>query len=156
MKRLVLIIVMLTAVAGSLWGQRVEVGTKAPRIREVEWISDKPDHHESPKPLVVEFFHSSNSDCKARIETCNELAKLLRHDLEVVMLTREPAEQVAQMLLHEYQYFYVASDERGNTFRAFGVNHVPYAVVVGTDGKIVWCGNPVGITAEKLQKILQK
>lgn len=156
MKRLVSIVVLLVAAVWSLWGQRVEVGAKAPRIREVEWISDKFETPATPMPMLVEFFHSTNSDCRARIDVCNEIAKHLRHELRVVMLTREPAEQVASMLLHEYQYFYVASDERGDTFRAFGVNHVPYAVVVGASGKVVWCGNPVELTTEQLKKIIQQ
>ena len=103
MKRFLCILLVAIACsnAASLWAQRVEVGSRAPHIADVEWISDPLE--ESGKWLMVEFFHSSNKDCREHIDHLNALAKDYRHDMEVLVLTREPSEQVAAMLLHEYQ-----------------------------------------------------
>lgn len=138
----------------TLSAQRVEVGYYAPRIEGVEWISDP--YVASNKYLLVEFFHSTNQDCRARIEVCNSLARDYRNSLEVVMFTREPSEQVASMLLHDYQYFYVGVDESGKLFRAFGTNYVPYAVVINPKGRIVWTGNPTLLTKDTLEKLLRQ
>lgn len=152
MKRIVTILALLMLTSLTLSAQRVEVGSKAPRIRNVEWISDEPE--ESKKALMVEFFHSSNSDCQEHIEHLNALACDYRREMDVVMLTREPAEQVASMLLHEYQYFYVATDESGDNFRAFDANHVPYGVIVSPKGYILWAGNPLTLTDSTIKKLL--
>ncbi len=157
MKRFLFILLwvgMVTLNTLSLSAQRAEVGTYAPHIDEVEWISDRLE--ESDKALMVEFFHSSNVDCREHIEDLNAMACDYRYDMDVLMLTREPAEQVAGMLLHEYQYFYVAIDESGKVFRAFGVSHVPYAVVINPKGIIVWAGNPLSLTDSTIKKLLHK
>lgn len=155
MKRLFCI--LLSAIFGLLTAaaQLVEVGSHAPRIRNVEWISDRPELADE-RFLMVEFFHSAAEDSRAHIEPCNALARDYRKQMDVVVLTREPAEQVAGMLLHEYQYFYVASDESGQTYRAFGVSHVPYAVIVNPKGIIVWAGNPIKLTTTTIEKLLQQ
>jgi hypothetical protein len=152
MKRLLCIIVATIATTLSLRAQRVEVGSIAPQIRGVEWISDTPQL--GGRALMVEFFHSSNEDCRAHIELCNNLSHLFLDKMDVVMLTREPAEQVASLLMHEYQFFYVATDESGNVFRSFGVNHVPYAVIINPKGTIVWVGNPLTLDSKTIKKLL--
>lgn len=151
MKRILILTLALLGTL-ALSAQRVEVGARAPRIRDVEWISDEPE--KSTRALMVEFFHSTNEDCREHIDHLNALASDFRHDMDVVMLTREPAEQVAYMLLHEYQFFYVATDESGNIFRSFGVNHVPYAVIINPKGTIVWVGNPLTLDSKTIKKLL--
>jgi hypothetical protein len=152
MKRLLCIIVATIATTLSLRAQRVEVGSIAPQIRGVEWISDTPQL--GGRALMVEFFHSSNEDCRAHIELCNNLSHLFLDQMDVVMLTREPAEQVASLLMHEYQFFYVATDESGDTFRAFGVNHVPYAVIISPRGEVIWIGNPWTLSKEIIENLI--
>lgn len=154
MKRFLSILVAIVLTTLTLSAQNSEVGYHAPQIQEVEWISDPME--KSDKFLLVEFFHSTNEDCRARIEVCNTIARDYRHTLQVVMLTREPAEQVASMLLHDYQYFYVGVDEGGETFRAFGTSHVPYAVVIDPKGVIIWTGNPTQLNNHTLEKLLYR
>lgn len=103
---------------------------------------------------MVEFFHSAAPECRARIESCNAIAHDFGPQLDVVMLTREPTEQVVSLLLHEYQYFYAASDESGGTYRAFEVSHVPYALIINPEGTIVWAGNPLKLTTSTIEKIV--
>lgn len=153
MKQRITILALLLLATLSLSAQRVEVGARAPRIHNVEWISDKPEV--SDKALMVEFFHSSNQECREHIDHLNALSCDYRRDMDVVMLTREPSEQVAGMLLHEYQYFYVATDESGDTFRAFDVRHVPYAVIISPKGRILWMGNPLTLNNSTIKKLLQ-
>jgi hypothetical protein len=152
MKRTLCILFALLGVAISLSAQQVEVGSKAPHISGVEWISDTPQL--GGRFLMVEFFHSSNDDCKAHINTCNSLSHTSLDQMDVVMLTREPSEQLASLLMHEYQFFYVASDEEGTMFSAFGANHVPYAVIVNPKGVIVWTGNPWTLNIEIIENII--
>ena len=156
MKKLLCIALIIFATSLILSAQqRVEVGSRAPRIGDVEWISDRLEV-DNTKALMVEFFHSANKDCCNHIAPLNNIARDYRQRMDVLMLTREPSEQVADMLLHEYQYFYVATNENGSVFRLFDVTHVPYAVIVNTKGFIVWAGNPLTLTDKTIEKILQQ
>ncbi len=151
MKRIATFIVALFA-CQMLAAQHVEVGAYAPKIEGVEWISDCPDSQ--GKYLLIQFFHSANHHCREGIELCNNLAREYRSVMDVVTLTREPAEQVAAMLLHQYQYCYVATDESGELFRAFETDHVPYALMVDPNGHIIWAGNPTRLTTTNIEKLL--
>ena len=153
MKRLLILTLALLG-THTLSAQSVEVGAHAPRIRGVEWISDEPEKR--ARAMMVEFFHSTNEDCREHIDHLNALASDFRYEMDVVVLTREPSEQVAYMLLHEYQFFYVATDERGDMFRSFGVNHVPYAVIINPRGIIIWVGNPLTLDKKMIKKLLQQ
>lgn len=153
MKRFLCILATCVATTLSLSAQSVEIGSRAPRIRDVVWISDRLEEGDN-KALMVEFFHSSNKECRNHIDTLNNIARDYRHKMDVLMLTREPSEQVAGMLLHEYQYFYVATNESGSMFRLFDVTHVPYAVVINPKGFIIWAGNPLTLTNKTIEKLL--
>ena len=101
--------VMLGACA--LSAQRVAVGGYVAPLQTTGWLTDCPNL--KGKALLVEFFHSTNEQCKARVEEVNELAHTYNNILNVVVVAREPAEQVASILLHDYQNAYVALDEKG-------------------------------------------
>ena len=139
MRRLITILVLLVCPL-TLAAQQIVLGSRAPRIDRVEWFSDRPNLDN--KPMVVEFFHSSNADCLARIDECNRLASLHPDSLNYIMVVREPQEQVAPLLFKEYQYYYIACDEDGSLFKAYGVSYVPNAFVVDSRRTVRWSGNP--------------
>lgn len=103
---------------------------------------------------MVVFFHSSNEECRTYINICNALAYEFRDNLNVVVVTKEPAEQVTSMLMHDYQFFYAATDEKGALFEDFNVRHVPYAVIINRKGYIVWAGNPLNLDTKTIQNTL--
>lgn len=152
MKRTLCILIALLGITLSLSAQRVEVGLSAPRIGGVEWISDTPELKESVRLLI--FFHSSNEECRTGIANCNALAYEFRNDVNIVVITKEPAEQVASLLMHEYQFFYAATDEDGSLFEAFNVRHVPYAVIINREGEVAWMGNPLYLKKKTIQQII--
>lgn len=152
MKRLFCILLATLATTLTLSAQRVEVGSKAPLIGQVEWISDTPQLGE--RFLMVEFFHSANEDCRAHIDPCNAISHTFLEQMDVVVLTKEPSEQVTSLLMHEYQFFYAASDESGKTFQAFGANHVPFAVIVDLQGVVIWTGNPWTLSKDIIENLI--
>lgn len=157
MKRFVLI--LLATLCGvwvlgidSLAAQSVVVGARAPRLQGNEWLTDSPDL--KGKALLVEFFHSTNQTCRERIEPLNNLGNRFKEQLNVVVVVREPREQVVNLLLHEYQYFYIALDEQGSIFRTFEVRYVPYAVLMDHRGNILWTGNSSQLTDSVIDKYI--
>lgn len=143
--------VMLGACA--LSAQRVAVGGYVAPLQTTGWLTDCPNL--KGKALLVEFFHSTNEQCKARVEEVNELAHTYNNILNVVVVAREPAEQVASILLHDYQNAYVALDEKGVIFEQLEVPHVPYAMLISPRGQVLWLGNPTRLTRATIEKLLQ-
>ena len=155
MKRFLLIVVCVVLGVGALSAQRVAVGGYVAPLHTntMEWLTDTPNL--KGKHLLVEFFHSANEQCRARVEEVNELAYTYNNILNVVVVAREPAEQVASLLLHDYQNAYVAIDERGVIFGQFEVPHVPYALLLSPQGQILWLGNPTRLTRVTIEDILK-
>lgn len=156
MKRLVTMVVCaLVLTCGTMCAQqRHAVGGYAlPIGNHREWLSDRPEDLVG-KALLVEFVHTANSRCREDVEKANEWAHTYNNILNVVMVTREPAEQVVAVLMHEYQYAYVALDEQGTIYRKFEVPHVPYAVLLSPQGGVLWMGNPANLNGEMLEQLL--
>ena len=125
--------------AASASAQSITLGARAPRLGSSEWLTDRPNL--KGKALLVEFFHSTNPKCQERIEELNQLAANYKESLNVVVVAREPREQIAEMMLHDYQHFYVAIDEAGTIFKSFEVRYVPSSVLTNHRGVILWTGN---------------
>ena len=154
MKRLVLIVMCVMLGAGALSAQRlVAVGRYITPTMNVKWLSDSPAL--GGKALLLEFFHSANSDCRSRVEEVNDLAYTYNNILDVVVVAREPVEQVASILLHDYQNAYVGIDEQGALFGQMEVPHVPYAILLSPRGEVLWLGNPTKLTTATLDKLLK-
>lgn len=157
MKRaLICIFVYLCVAMPEVWSQRVVVGGELSRTlsREgVEWLTDRPSTR--GKALLVEFFHTTNVACMEHVDVLNEWAGELAEWLNVVVVTREPSEQVAPILMHEYQYSYVAIDEGGVLFNLYEVPYVPYAVLIDPKGEVLWVGNGAALSKENIKKLLQ-
>lgn len=154
MKHLWPILTLLAALATTpAAAQRLAVGGYAPVMEKALWLTDTPQLQ--GKAVLLEFFHSTNSDCRERIEVANEWADTYNNIMNVVMIAREPAEQVASLLLHDYQYAYVAIDEAGRFFNLYEVPHVPYALLLSPQGEILYMGNPKHLDTKTIEKLLQ-
>ena len=136
----------------SAHAQSITQGARAPRLSSSAWLTDRPTL--KGKALLVEFFHSTNQECRERIDELNQIAALYKESLNVVVVAREPQEQIAEMMLHEYQHFYVAIDEAGTIFKSFDVRYVPYSVLTNHRGVILWTGNSALLDQSTIDKII--
>lgn len=158
MKQFLRILAVVLSVLTGCWGaerasaQVITVGARAPRLSNSEWLTDTPSLR--GKALIVEFFHSTNDACQERIEPLNSLADTYKERLNVVVVAREPREQIAEMLLHDYQFFYVAIDEGGRVFKDFEVRYVPYSLLIDERGTILWTGNSALLDGKIIDKYL--
>lgn len=152
MKKNIFLTLLFSISVNCVFAQSSVIGSKAEKIEGVEWLSDEPTL--KGRAMLMEFFHSSNANSVKRIDLCNQTAKDYYGRLNVVIMTREPAEQISKLLLKEYQYSYVGVDDKGDIFNKYGVFYVPYAVIVDKKGIIRWTGNPRLLTYEIIDKIV--
>ena len=110
------------------------------------------------KVAVLEFWTTWCPSCKRVVPTLNALAKKYRkRGLEVIGLTipddRQDATTIAAYASKALRYP-VGVLSTGATLRAYNVGKIPYAVVVGRDGRVTWKGNPSVNTKELKTAVL--
>ncbi len=122
--------------------QVLVIGEKVPDFKVREWIvMDKP----VPVPqkmILVEFFHPSNAGSVKRLAELDRLAGEYPAGLTVTVITKDDSEVSRKMLRDASARYHAGIDDAGRTFAAFGVQYVPYAVLVDPKGRLLWMGNP--------------
>ena len=140
--------VALCAVCEQAFAQRIAYGERTPKIdrKHSRWFDGRmpvPD-----QPLLIAFVYSHSNTC---LEFCYGLKRRMQNaerPLQVILVTREPASMIDMRMKQCLDgNITVVSDVSGRIFRDFGVNYVPFAVVVDERRKAVWFGNP--LTSER-------
>ena len=150
MKRLIgyMLFLLLVTGAGGAQAQRLAVGEKAPDMKIRGWLGEKPAS--DGKYMFVEFFFSTSKQCVDNLDDMDDLAGKFRNVVFVVV-TKEGAEKIGSIEALKKRAFHVALDEDGKTFAAYGVNYVPFGVLLDRKGKVLWQGNSTDVD-EKLIK----
>lgn len=158
MKRICLLFLLLSWV-GSVGGQNLVVGARAPELKVAQYITAKPNLERAKQgreAILVEFFVSYGEPSHVRWNALNHLAVELAGEVVVVMLSQEERAAIEPLFAGTDYAFSVALDEAGKTFSAYGVQYVPYAVLLDTHQRVIWFGNPTELTPEKTIQIIEK
>lgn len=139
MKRTALLTLILFIAAFTAKAQKLVIGEKSPDMKVKEWLSGQPTEGGL---RFVEFFHTSSKQCVARLATIDGVAKKYKGRLSVILIAKEPADKVKAVVSPGSKAFYTAIDDAGKTFDSFGVQFVPFSVLVDKKGRVIWFGNP--------------
>ncbi len=150
MKRL-MIGVILCAMVSTASAQKLMTGDRAPQLQVSTWLDGK---SASSGPRLVEFFHSASAPSLARLNVLSDLATK-NPDLNVVLVTREEASAVATALGAGEHPYKVAIDQEGKTFAEYGVQYLPFAVLIDAKGRIAWFGNPAQLSQSQIESYLK-
>lgn len=111
--------------------------------------------------VVVEFWATWCGPCVASIPHLSALQRKYADRGVVVVGVTSEAAPVARPFVEKMggqMDYVVAVDAGGKTtagyLKAFGVNGIPHAFVVGRDGRIAWHGHPQGGLDKELEKLL--
>ena len=121
--------------------QVLVIGEKVPDFRVKEWADMYKPISAPQKMMLVEFFHPSNEGSVGRLAELDRLARDYPAGLTVVVITKEDSAEVRRMLREASVRYHIGIDDAGRTFAAFGVQYVPYAVLVDPKGRLLWVGN---------------
>lgn len=154
MKRLIgyMLLLLLVSGAGSVQAQRLAVGEKAPDMKIRGWLGEKPAT--DGKSMFVEFFFSTSRQCVGNLDNMDNLARKFQNVVFVVV-TKEGAEKIGAIEALKKRGFHVALDEEGRTFAAYGVNYVPFGVLLDRKGKVLWQGNSTNVDEKLLKQYLK-
>lgn len=154
MKRLLSLLAAVLLTQGVLRAQNIVIGERAPELKNVTWLSDR-------QPVAADFsyvvfFHSSNEGCMRTLPNLKELSSKLGTKLRIVVVTQEDSGKIGPILSpYLSQRFGVALDPSKRTFSGFGVDFVPFSVLIDSKNRVVWMGNPMTVTSNFIQKITQ-
>lgn len=153
MKRhLIIFIAFMTGAWMPAAAQKAIIGQRAPEIKIAQWLTEKPT--EERTQLLV-FYHSTSKQATDQLCELDDLAKKYGDKLDVTVLAREKEDKVRPMILDSPHNFHVALDDNGKTFSNFGVQYVPFSVLMDARGKVLWFGNPAQLDAKTLTKLLK-
>ena len=137
------------------------IGDPAAALVVQEWIKGQPVEIKAGTNIfVVEVFTTSSTASRASITNLNALQRQFKDQgVVVVGISDEPAERLKAFLAEAgavMEYAVAADDGRKTTLNYMmpvGKRGVPYAFVVGRDGKLQWHGHPQQGLAEALEQI---
>jgi hypothetical protein len=136
---------------GSLSAQSFRIGSKAPDIASLDWLTEHPA--EIKRTTVVEFFHSGNKTSAERIEWLRTLAIENAELLNVVIVIRKDDHEALRMLAENREYYYVAQTD-ARFLRSVGVRYIPYTYITNPKRRTLWCGNPLFLEEQTLKSLI--
>lgn len=131
-------------------GQTIALGERAPELKVQAWLAEQ---RPADAPLTyIEFFHSSNKVSLSSIERLAELSARMGTGLRIVILAHEPQSRIGPLLApYLSPQIGVGLDPTGKLFAAYGVNYVPFGVLLGPRNRVRWMGNTLQLTPEIIE-----
>ena len=154
MKRVLLLLTVVFCTLGASHAQNIVIGERAPELKSVTWLASRnPAAADLSYPV---FFHSSNKGCTASLDALRDLSNKLGSKLRIIIITQEDSEKIAPILTpYISERIGVALDHDKKVFGSFGVDFVPFSVLIDAKNRVLWMGNPQSMTSSFIQKIVQ-
>ena len=154
MKRFVFtVIIMIFSAVTYANAENIVIGDKIPKLHLQAWLMDiQPDQADFTCTL---FYHSESELCRHCLKRIKRLIKDNAPYINLVIITKEEYSKAGVSLTeHLADNIGVAFDDRGRTFRYFGVKFIPFCVISNHKRQAVWCGNGASLDQAIIDKIL--
>ena len=112
----------------------------------VEWFSPRPTLADlAGKVTVLEFWATWCGPCKKAKPMLDDLCEKNRDDLTMIAFSgyKDPKFKVQDYLRSNPSELIQVYEPESMVYKALGINGIPLAVVMSTDGKVRWMGNPL-------------
>lgn len=146
-------ILLVMGLAGQWSGEAApaKIGDPAAPLTIKEWIKGMPvDVKDGKNIYVIEFWQTLSKASVAAIPKLNELQKKFKEKGVVLLgISDDPADKIRDFVGYQdvAVTYGIAADDKRATARAymvaFGKSSIPYAFVIGKDGKVLWHGHPL-------------
>lgn len=154
MKRVLLLLTVVFCTLGASHAQNIVIGERAPELKSVTWLASR--NPAAADLSYLGFFHSSNKGCTASLDALRDLSNKLGSKLRIIIITQEDSDKIAPILTpYISERIGVALDHDKKVFGSFGVDFVPFSVLIDAKNRVLWMGNPQSMTSSFIQKIVQ-
>ncbi len=155
MKSVHLISILAAALTLAGCGRKNPAALAEAGLLNYEFTMVQGDRPQSGKPLVIEFWASWCGPCVAQFPDLNSLyGELEGTGIQFVALTREPLPHVREYIRSQELLYPVGVDSNAQFGRALKVTHIPYAVIVDAEGRVVWSGHSGRLSKARIEKSL--
>lgn len=161
MKAETLLLSLALVVAFAIPADAAKLGDRAPVLQIDKWIKGRPVSLRTlkgRKVVVVEFWATWCSPCRASIPHLTEMQKKYRDQVVFVSITKENAGVVKPFVdkMGDKMDYIVATDNQDRTYKsymtAYGQNGIPHAFIVDKKGNVVYHGHPMASKFENTLK----
>jgi thiol-disulfide isomerase/thioredoxin len=154
MRYLLSIIAAMVALCTTTTAQNIRLGEKIPDISVESVVGTDLKLIEQEYTCLI-FMHSKCEPCYKAIPALHSAAAPLSDKLAVVLITHETKEVEETITKNFGSYFStIAFDNNRHTYKAFGINFVPFGVIYNTKSRrIEWFGSVQQLTTAELNKI---
>jgi thiol-disulfide isomerase/thioredoxin len=131
---------------------QIPENTPAPPLKVTQWIKGAPVDLAAiagKKVAVIEFWATWCPPCRESIPHLTKLQKQYKDQVVFAGISNETANDVKPFVekMGDKMEYAVAVDDQDQTVKAYmdawGLNNIPYAFIVGKNGKILWNGSPL-------------
>ena len=154
MKRVLLLLTVVFCTLGASHAQNIVIGERAPELKSVTWLASR--NPAAADLSYRDFFHSAYIGCTAARDALRDLSNKLGAKQRIIIITQEDSEKIAPILTpYISERIGVALDHDKKVFGSFGVDFVPFSVLIDAKNRVLWMGNPQSMTSSFIQKIVQ-
>ncbi len=149
MKKLLLIVAVACATLFTQSATAAKLGDAAPKIKAAKWVQGGPVEIKAGQITVVEFWATWCPPCRVTIPHLNEVyKKYTDKNVAFVGVSDETEEKVSAFVKQmgdkmTYPVAIGSDATQAGYMDAFGARSIPYAFIVGADGKFAWKGHPM-------------
>lgn len=153
MKRLIILLTIIIGFATLAKAENIVLGEKLPDMRIDSWLMDlEPD--DAPHTCIL-FHHSESPLCNKVLKRVKRLINKHKAEFNLIIITKEEYAAAGVALTeHLADNVGVAFDEKGRTFRAFGIKFIPFCIISDSRHRALWCGNGAALNEQAIEKIL--
>lgn len=111
-----------------------------------------------PQRIFRTSYSSTRRTKAARrpLDALRDLSNKLGSKLRIIIITQEDSDKIAPILTpYISERIGVALDHDKKVFGSFGVDFVPFSVLIDAKNRVLWMGNPQSMTSSFIQKIVQ-
>ena len=154
MKRVFIILFAILGLCYSASAQNIRLGEKIPEIN-VESVLGAELRLINEEHTCLIFMHSQCQPCITALPELHKLTSQYDDKLALVLLTSESKDKEKEIVATFGSYVSaIAFDNNRHTYRSFGINFVPFAVIYNTNSRrIEWFGSMQQLDAKILNSI---
>ncbi len=158
MKPSIAITVLATILAATC--QAIDLGDKAPDLTADIWINGdavNPAEPDGKTVYVVEFWATWCPPCKRSIPELNGLFEEYKDKNVVIIGVTSEAEDTVRPFIDKMEMKYVVAIDTNRSFADTymeGVQGIPHAFIVDTNGIVVWSGHPSAGLKDSLSEVI--
>lgn len=135
--------------ATNVTAQDVVIAERAPKINLEQ--CQIPDG----KLLYMSFIHSTSASCIGTTLKMMDIAKQIAN-LNFVILTREKLVDADEWLQHIALQSNNVIFEAYDTFKLFGIEYAPFGLLLNSEHRVLWFGNPQRLDKSNLENIVSQ